>query len=70
MAEYYYKKTGERATKSMRNAWMKIPSKSSHPNESNYQREAKNNRQYLAGAKKGGSIKKWATPFYTGKMGL
>ena len=69
MAKRYYKGTGLEATPEMMNAWMNLDQPAQTPNESRAQREYRNQPPYLKN-KKGGAIKKWASPFYTGKMGI
>ena len=72
-AEHYTSKTGKQPTEAMMNAWMNLAGSSGQPNEKNWQREARVNQPYMSGyggRKKGGAIKKWASPFYTGKMGV
>ena len=69
MADRYYKATGQQPTKEMWNSFMNLGPTAQTPNESRAQREYRNQPPYLKG-KKGGAIKKWASPFYTGKMGI
>ena len=69
MAERYYKTTGFQPTEPMMNAWMNLDQPAQTPNESRAQREYRNQPPYLKG-KKGGAMKKWASPFYTGQMGI
>ena len=69
MADRYYKASGQQPTKEMWNSFMNLGQTAQTPNESRAQREYRNQPPYLKG-KKGGAIKKWASPFYTGKMGI
>ena len=69
MAKRYYEGIGLEATPEMMNAWMNLDQPAQTPNESRAQREYRNQPPYLKN-KKGGAIKKWASPFYTGKMGI
>ena len=70
MAERYFKTTGRQATEAMMNTFMGLGQTALTPNETRMQREYRNQPPYLKGSKKGGAIKKWASPFYTGKMGV
>lgn len=74
LAKYYKNATGQDATKEMWNSYMGLDNPVEQPNEKNWQREVRNNQPYMSGyresVKKGGAIKKWASPFYTGKMGV
>jgi hypothetical protein len=69
LAAYYRTKTKQEPTKEMWNSYMNLDNPNEQPNEKNWQREARNNTNGY-GRKKGGAIKKWASPFYTGKMGV
>lgn len=73
-AKRYKQATGQDPTKEMMNAWMQAAAPSGDPREAYWKREARNNPPYMRGSnsKMGGEnkMKKWAVPFYTGKMGI